>query len=287
MKFGASTFIWVSPFGEDTLDLFQKVKDMGFDVLEICVEDPETIHPDSILKAASQTGVEVLICGAFGEDRDLSSFDATVREQGLTYLKTCIDLAKAVGSDVVSGPMYAAVGKTNLLSDEQRNEQWDLAVENMKKAAAYALERGVKLAFEPLNRFETDFINTVEQGLDFIRRIDMENVGMLLDTFHMNIEERDIGDAIRLAGDKLFNFHACANDRGTPGKDHIPWDAVKAALDEIGYDRHVVIEAFNPKITEIAKAVALWRPLAASPDRLASDGIEFLKEVFDTNSHLK
>ena len=280
MKFGASTFIWVSPFNEDTLYLFEKVREMGFDTLEICVESPETIHVDQIIKASAQTGVQVIICGAFGPERDISSTSPIIRKQGLDYLKTCIDIARQVGSKLVSGPMYSAVGKTNLLSVDEREQQWHLAAHNMKLAAVYAKEANVKLAFEPLNRFETDFINTVDQGLAFIDRIGMDNVGMLLDTFHMNIEEKNIGDAIRLAGNKVFNFHACASDRGTPGEDHINWMEVKKALQDINYQEYLVIEAFNPGITEIAKAVALWRPLAASPDALAATGIKFLKEMF-------
>jgi len=280
MKFGASTFIWVSPFSDDTLDLFQKAHDMGFDTLEICIESPETINIDSIVKASKETEIEVIICGAFGHDRDISSDDLAIREQGVEYIKACIDIANQVGSKLVSGPMYSATGKTNLLSPDEKAKQWDLAVENMKIVSEYASEKGIKLAIEPLNRFETDFINTVAQGLELIGRIDADNVGLLIDTFHMNIEEKNTGDAIRLAGDKVFNFHACANDRGTPGNDNINWAEVKNALSDIDYNDYMVIEAFNSGITEIAKAVSLWRELATTPDELASNGVRFLKAIF-------
>ncbi|MCL2559435.1 MAG: sugar phosphate isomerase/epimerase [Turicibacter sp.] len=280
MKFGASTFIWVSPFSNDTLDLFQKAKDMGYDILEICIEDPDTIDTDRIVKAAADTGMQVIICGAFGPERDVSATDAKTRAQGVAYIKTCIDIAVKVGSDLVSGPMFSATGKTNLLSETERASQWHRAVYHLKEASAYAKEKGVKLAIEPLNRFETDFINTVEQGLELVARIGMDNVGLLIDTFHMNIEEKNIGEAIRLAGDKVFNFHSCASDRGTPGKDHINWQEVKDALSDIHYQGPVVIEAFNSNITEIAKAVSLWRPLADSPDELAGEGVSYLKGVF-------
>jgi len=280
MKFGASTFIWVSPFSDDTLHLFQKVHDMGFDTLEICVESPETINIESIAKASTKTGIEVIICGAFGVERDISSNDSAIRVQGVNYIKTCIDIAVQIGSKMVSGPMYSATGKTKLLSLDEKTRQWDFAVENMKIVGEYARKSGIKLAIEPLNRFETDFINTVDQGLAFINRIDMDNVGLLLDTFHMNIEEKNIGNAIRLAGNKVFNFHACANDRGTPGEDHINWTEVKEALHDIGYNDYIVIEAFNSGITEIAKAVSLWRELATSSDELAVSGVKFLKEIF-------
>lgn len=280
MKFGASTYIWVSPFSDQTFGLFKTAADMGFDVLEVCVEDPATIHGAAIKDAAQAAGVEVLICGAFGPDRDISAEDRAVRKSGMDYIKTCINIAQAVGSPVVSGPMYSATGKCRLLSPQEKERQWRWAAENMKILADYAGERNVKLAVETLNRFETDFLNTVDQGLDFFDRIGRDNVGFLLDTFHMNIEEKGMGEAIRRAGAKIFNFHACGNDRGTPGEDHLPWADITGALKDIGYDEYVVIESFTTDIVEIARAVSLWRPLADSPDALARDGLAFLKRNF-------
>jgi D-psicose/D-tagatose/L-ribulose 3-epimerase len=133
------------------------------------------------------------------------------------------------------------------------------------------------LAIEPLNRYETDMINTVEQGLELCAAVDAENVGLLLDTYHMNIEEKSMGDAIRTAAGRLFHFHACENDRGTPGTGHIPWADAFEALSDIGYTGHVVIESFTPAVTEIARAVSLWRPLDASGDELAAAGLRFLE----------
>jgi D-psicose/D-tagatose/L-ribulose 3-epimerase len=280
MKFGASTFIWVSPFSNATLNLVEKVRDMGFDILEVCVEDPTTIDPKAILPRLEEAGLEALVCGAFGPDRDASSDDPAVRKQAVDYIKTCTDISQALRSPVVAGPMYSAVGKTRLLSKDEKAKQWKLAVESLQQAADYAGERNVRLALEPLNRFETDFINTVEQGLELVDRIGRPNVGLLLDTFHMNIEEKDLGAAIRQAGPRVFHFHTCENDRGTPGSGHVEWTLVKDALKGAGYEGPVVIEAFNSDIKEIARAVALWRPLAASPDALAGEGFQFLKRLF-------
>ncbi|MEO2077396.1 MAG: sugar phosphate isomerase/epimerase [Bacillus sp. (in: firmicutes)] len=279
MKFGASTFIWVSPFSNKTLNLIDKVKKIGFDYLEICIEDPETIDVASIRNHLKEVGLQALVCGAFGPNRDISSDDAAIREQGVEYIKKCIDIADELGSPLVSGPMYSATGKTRLLSPDEKRQQWDLAAENMKVVADYALEKGIKLAVEPLNRFETDFLNTVQQGLDFFALVDRENVGFLLDTFHMNLEEKNIGEAIKLAGSKIFNFHSCENDRGTPGTGHIPWNEVFQALKEISYDGPVVIESFTTEIKEIARAVSQWRPLAPSQDSLGEEGLQFLKKV--------
>lgn len=277
MLFGASTFIWTSPFGDDKLDLARRVGDLGFDALEICLEDPARVSAAAVLKAAGDAGVVVTVCGAFGPDRDLSHEEPERRRLGVDYVKACVDLAAQVGAPNVIGPMYAATGKTRLLPEAERERQRAWAAEGLREAGRYAAERGVGLAIEPLNRFETDLVNTVAQGLDLCDRIGLDNVGLLLDTFHMNIEERSIPAAIQAAGPRLRHFHACENDRGAPGTGHIEWEAVFAALAGIGYDGFTVIESFTPEIKEIARAVSTWRPVANSGDELAREGLAFLK----------
>jgi D-psicose/D-tagatose/L-ribulose 3-epimerase len=277
MRLGASTFIWTSPFGDDRLELCAHVAEIGFDVIEICIEDPTRVSGAAVSEAASAAGLGVLVCGAFGPDRDASNEDAAVRAQALDYLRACTDIAVEVGSPLVSGPMYSTTGQARMLSDEERRAQWQRAVDTLREAADYAAERGVGLAIEPLNRFETDLVNTTEQGVQLCKDIDRPNAGLLLDAFHMNIEEKSIADALRAAGPFVRHFHACENDRGTPGTGHVEWTEVFAALDDIGYDGDVVIESFTPEITEIARAVSLWRPLADSPDALAADGLAFLR----------
>ena len=218
MRVGASTFIWVSPFSNATLDLIDKVADFGFDLIEICIEDPSTIDTAAIAKRLETARLQATVCGAFGPDRDLSADDAAKRENGLNYLGRCVDIAAELGSPIVAGPMYSATGKTRLLSKPEREAQWRLSIDSMKRASDHASTRDVKLAVEPLNRFETDLLNTVAQAMDWLDRLGRDNVGLLIDTFHMNIEERNIPNAIRLAGDKAFHFHSCANDRGAPGQ---------------------------------------------------------------------
>lgn len=280
MRFGASTFIWASPFGDDKVaGLAERVAGLGFDTLEICIEDPALVSADAVVAAAEAAGVSVSVCGAFGPDRDVSHEDASVRRGGVEYLRTCVDLAAAVGSESVSGPMYSATGKARLLSESEREQQWGWGVQSLQEVADYAAERGVGLAIEPLNRFETDMVNTVEQGVRLCDRIGRDNVGLLLDTFHMNIEEKDIAGAIRAAEGHIRNFHACENDRGAPGSGHVEWLNVSAALSEVRYDGLVVIESFTPEIKEIARAVSTWRPVAESGDALADDGLRFLKDA--------
>lgn len=150
--------------------------------------------------------------------------------------------------------------------------------------AAHADEAGVRLAIEPLNRFETDLVNTVQQGLALCADIGANNVGLMLDTFHMNIEEKSLPEAVRLAGSKVFNVQASENDRGTPGTGHVDWSGVIAALRDIGYDGGIVVESFLPTVKEIAKAVSLWRSVAPSMEALASDGAGFLRGAMETSS---
>jgi D-psicose/D-tagatose/L-ribulose 3-epimerase len=283
---GISSFVLASPFTDEDTHYFEYARDIGFEVFEVCVEDPARISARPLIEAARRTGMQVSVCGAFGPDRDLSHEDAAKRAQGVAYLKGCIDLAAAVGSPHVAGPMYSATGKARLLPPEQRDQQRAWAVESLGQAADYAAERGVRLAIEPLNRFETDLVNTVEQGVDLCRRTGRDNVGLMLDTFHMNIEEKSIGEAMALAGDRLFHMQVAENDRGTPGSGHVPWDEVFGALDKLGYSGSIVIESFLPTVAEIARAVSLWRPVAASMDALARDGYAFVRAGQEQRSGL-
>lgn len=278
MRYGASTFIWSSPFSDgNAAGLARKAARLDFEVLEICLEDPALVSAEAVASAAATAGVSVSVCGAFGPERDVSHEDPEARRQGVQYLMLCVDLADAVGSPHVVGPMYSATGKARLLPEDERERQRRWAAESLREVGSYAGERGVALGIEPLNRFETDMVNTVEQGLALCDQIGLENVGLLLDTFHMNIEEKDMAGAILAAGARIVHFHACENDRGAPGSGHVPWAEVFEALRMIGYDKQVVIESFTPKIKEIARAVSTWRPVAGSGDELAREGLEFLR----------
>jgi D-psicose/D-tagatose/L-ribulose 3-epimerase len=278
---GISSFVLASPFTDGDTRWFEYARDIGFEVFEVCVEDPSRLSAGPLIEAARRTGMQISVCGAFGPDRDVSHEEPDRRARGVRYLEACIDLAAAVGSPHVAGPMYSATGKARLLAPEQREQQRAWAVESLRQAADYAAARRVRLAIEPLNRFETDLVNTVEQGLDLCQRTGRPNVGLMLDTFHMNIEEKSFTGAMTSAGDRLFHMQVAENDRGTPGSGHVPWDEVFRALDTVGYDGSIVIESFLPTVAEIARAVSLWRPVAASMDALARDGYGFVRTYED------
>jgi len=283
MKYGLSSLTWTSPFTNSDLGLLQKASDMGFKVFEICVEDLTVLDDWAALKkAAREAQISVPMCGAYGPGRDISSDDADIRKEGITYNKALIDMANELEEPYVMGPMYSAVGKTRRVTEEQKAEQTKWALDGIGECGLYAKEKGVELGIEPLNRFETDFINTADQALEFVNKLDMENVKIYLDTFHMNIEEKSLPNAIRKCGKKLIGLHACGNDRGTPGEDgSVDWPGIKEALSALSFNGPLVIESFTPDCVEIATAASIWRKLAASPEILARDGIKFLKSTFE------
>jgi D-psicose/D-tagatose/L-ribulose 3-epimerase len=278
---GACTWIWTAPFSDADAGLAAHAAELGFDVLEVCVEDPSIVHAATLREAGAAAGIGYSICAAFGPERDLAADDPAPRENALAYIRECVELAAAVAAPHVCGPMYSAVGKQR--GDDPRAE-WRRSVDGLKRAGEHAAEHGVRLAVEPLNRYETDLVNTVEQGLQLCDDVGSDAVGLLVDTYHVNIEEKSPGESFRLAGDRLFHVHACENDRGTPGTGHVDWAGVFAALADIRYRGQIVIESFTPAVQSIARAVSLWRPLDADGDALATGGLRFLRASLGSNA---
>lgn len=279
MKIGVNTWVWTAPFGTKDFGLIPKIKSMGFDIIEVAAENPSLIDAALLRQLAEDHGLSIIICGAFGPSRDISSDDPDIRRNGVSYIAECIGLAEAVGSTLVAGPVYSAVGKARLVSADQKARERAWCVENLRGVGGIASDAGVTIGIEPLNRFETDMINLVEQAMALIDEIGHPAYKVHIDTFHANIEEKSIPEAIRLAGSMLGHFHACENDRGIPGTGHIDWIGIRDALRDIAYDGPVVIESFTPGAIEIAKAAAIWRPLAPSQDELAHQGARFLRQL--------
>lgn len=280
MKFGVNTFVWVSPCTTQAVEeLAPRVKSMGFDILELSVENPALLDLPRVKQVLAANHLSPIVCGAFGPDRDLASSNPQYVENAKTYILWLIDAAAELGSPVVCGPMYSSVGKAHLEGAADRKAEWDRSVSGVREMAEYARPKGIRLALETLNRFETDMLNVVSQGNDFIDQTGMDNVGFHLDTFHMHLEEKNSGDAIRAAGDRIFHFHACENDRGVPGTGQVHWGEVAHALKVVGYDGPVVIESFTSQVKEIARAVCIWREIAPSQDAIAEDGLMFLKQL--------
>lgn len=227
MKFGINTFLFTSPFTTESVSLFPQFKQWGFDSVEIALEDASHIDAKKVRKALDDNGLICgSICAAMGADRDFRG-TAADQEGAKKYLEGIIDVMPELGCSYLIGPLYSAVGRADAVEPEEYKKQWELVVKHLKQLAGYAQKANVTLCIEPLNRFETDFINTCDQVLRLVGDIDHPSVGVHLDTFHMNIEEKDQVKAILKAGDKLKHFHSCGTDRGTPGKDHLNWPFLK------------------------------------------------------------
>ncbi|MHA4843932.1 sugar phosphate isomerase/epimerase family protein [Flavitalea antarctica] len=279
ITYGVSTWLWISPFSTSSIDpLFSKISSLGFDVVEIAVEDPELIDIEAVKTGLQKYNLKAVICGAFGPSRDLTHEDPAVHQNCFNYIAKCLDFCVAVGNPFFSGPMYSAVGKARLLSPDKRKLEWELAARNLRTVCEMAAERGLKIALEPLNRFESDLVNTVDDVVRLIDAIDHPAAGIMIDGFHMNIEERDIEAAIIKAGDKLLHVQVSENYRGTPGTGQTRWDAYRRGLAAVGYKGVVSIESFTTENQELAGAVCFWHPMAESQDQFARDGLAFLKK---------
>ncbi len=278
VKFGVSTWLWTSPFSTETTTLFKKIKEMGYDLVEIPVEDTEIIDTKKVKEALKEHNLSCVVCGAFGPGRDLTNEDETIQKQGMQYIERCLQMCNELDATFLAGPMYSAVGKARLVSPEQKKIEWGRAVNNLRKVCESAQSKGLDIALEPLNRFETDLINRTEDLTKLIDDIGHPSAKIMLDGFHMNIEEPNIEQAILEAGDKLIHVQVSENYRGTPGTGQTRWDDYLKGLKAINYQGAITIESFTPEIQELAGAVCIWRPLADSQDGFASEGLKFLKE---------
>ncbi len=281
VKLGVTTWLWTSPFTTESIpEIFSKISGMGFDAVEIAVEDPALIDGHVLKQGLNDYGLQAVVCGAFGATRDLTSNDHAIHQNCFNYIRSCLDLCNVLGTTFFAGPMYSAVGKARMLPPDQRKMEWDLAVKNLHIVCEMAGSRNLQIALEPLNRFESDLVNTTADVIKMIDEINHPAAKIMLDGFHMNIEERDVEAAITNAGNRLIHVQVSENFRGTPGTGQTRWDAYRRGLEAINYKGIVSIESFTPDNKELAGAVCFWHPMADNQDAFASDGLKFLKELF-------
>lgn len=278
---GANLWIWDAPVTTESIrQRVPAVAETGFELVEIPLEDKDSWSPSEVRRIVEGAGLRACVCAAMGPDRDLSTTDDSVVRSTQEYLVACVEAAAAIGSAAVGGPLYTPTGQTGAISPVERSGLIGRIATNLQPVLDRARSTGVKLAIEPLNRFETSLFNTVGQTLELVKAVDHPACGVLLDTFHLNIEEPDIVAAFDSAGDRLVHVHACGNDRGAPGPGVIDWTGIAASLDRIGYDGPLVIESFTSDNTTLARAASIWRPLAPTQDDLARNGLAFLRTVF-------
>jgi D-psicose/D-tagatose/L-ribulose 3-epimerase len=285
MQLGISTWVWTSPATTDVLEtLLPHIASLGFDVIELPIETVGQFDVARAGELARAHGLDVSVCAVIGPGRDLLL--AGEADEGVRYLRSCIDVAQALGSPTVAGPFYSAVGRCWRSTAEERARDVEQVARTLRAVGEYAADRGVTLGVETLNRFETSFLNTTAQAIELIERVDHPSVGLALDVFHLGIEEKHVGDALRAAGRRLVHLQVAENDRGTPGTGSLPWRDIAKALQEIEYTGRVVIETFSDRVEAIARAAAIWRPLAPDSDTLAREGLAFLRGLLAPQPHL-
>lgn len=281
MKLGVSVWLWTSPVTTEVIEKYApKIASMGFDTIEIPLEDPDSIDTGRVVKAIRDSGLGVTTCAAMGGGRDLIHPDRMIRTETMQYMKDSIDIANKIGSKKFVGPMYSEVGRLWKSTAKERKDDTDLLVKQLNELSGYAEEKNIILCVEALNRFETSFLNLTSQVVEVVKKVNHSHCKVMIDLFHAGIEEKNLGNAIRIAGKDLYHFQVAENDRGTPGTGQFDWQEIAKALKEIQYDGDVIIETFSPDNELLAKAAAIWRPLADSPDILAADGLDFLQKLF-------
>lgn len=275
MKFGVNTFIWSASFGPAEFGLLPRIKEHGFDGIEIPLFRPSEFPAADIRREADSAGLERTVCTVFVDGLSLISADADVRQRSRSHLKDVIQSAAEVGARIVAGPIYSPVGY--LPGRRRTDDEWKWAIEGYQSVSETLAANDVTLAIEPLNRFETFFLNTAADALKLCDQVNHPNVGVLFDTFHANIEEKDVPAAYRLIAPHLKHVHTCENDRGTPGSGHVDWPGVFSALRDVKYDGWLTIESFGFALGDLSAAAAIWRDIERTPETIAFEGIKFIK----------
>lgn len=276
---GVNTWVWTSPLNDGSLaELAPRIAKMGFGAIELPLENAGDWDAARTRDLLEPLNLRPVVIGAMGPGRSLVDRAGNVPATQ-EYLRTCLAAARRVGASVVAGPFYAPTGVTWRMSAEARSDVVAQLRRNLRPLVDEAAHDGLALGVEPLNRYETSVVNTVEQGLDALGPLLGAGLGLALDTYHLNIEEKRPDAAIRAAAGHIAHVQVCGSDRGAVGDDHTDWRATFDALDDAGYDGILGVESFTGENATIAVAASIWRPLAPSQDELAERSLLYLTEL--------
>ena len=275
MRFGVNTMIWSGEYDHQVQGLLPLIKEKGFDGIEFPLFSLDGFNAAAVRRDTEAAGLECTVASAFMKGVSPISDDPAIRAKAQQHLKDLVNTAAEAGARLLCGPMYSPVGY--LPGRRRTPDEWKRAVETLQALGDTLAANQVTLAVEPLNRFETYFLNTAADAALLCDEVAHPNVGILFDTFHANIEEKDIGAGFRTVGKHLRHVHTCENDRGIPGSGHVEWADVFQALRDVRYDGWLTIESFGFNIGVMSAAAAIWRDIEKTPDSIAFDGITFLK----------
>lgn len=276
MQYAVHTALWVDRWGEDLAPHLQRAADLGFDGAEVSLLGLDEAQASRLASVAGSLGIALRCTTGLGPDADPSSPDGATRAAGIDALRRGASIAAACGSDVLTGVTYGAWGAAR---STDRDVLFRHAAESLAAAAPAFEDAGVTLGLEAVNRFESDLVNTAAQAVALAEASDSDHVGVHLDTFHMNIEERSLHDACVTAGDRLQHVHVVDNDRGAPGRGHVPWATLASGLAAVGYDGWIGLELFVRHDVDVSADLRIWREIEADADDAAAVGLAFVREL--------
>ena len=277
MKIAANALIWTTEFDARSYSLLPRLREQGFDGFEVAVFDPARVNARAVRRELEKCGLACTVCAILPQGLSPISPDRAIRKKTEQHLLECISVCAELGSKLMGGPIYAPIGYPP--GRRRSAEEWKWVVEIFSALRESLDAQQIDLAIEPLNRFETFFLNTADDAVRLCEEIAHSRIGVLLDTFHTNIEEKDVAGAFRRVGKHLKHVHACENDRGIPGTGHVDFRGISEALRELKYDGWITIESFGYTHKELAAAAAIWRDLAPSPEAIAFEGLKFVRQV--------
>jgi D-psicose/D-tagatose/L-ribulose 3-epimerase len=284
MKIGVSAFAWTTKFSHAHIGLLPKIREHGLVGLEIPMFDPASLATSDIRRAFEANDLECTICAILPEGINPISPDASVRKKSLAHLVQCVETAAELGAHLMGGPLFAPIG---YLPGRRRNvEEWNWAVEAFQALSDVLDANQMTLSIEPVNRSETFFLMTASDAKAFTDAVNHPRVGVTIDTFHANIEEKNIADAVRSLGHRLKHIHASENDRGLLGSGHVDFPEIVTALRQIAYDGYLMIEGFGCSQDEVDSLGALWGDLGVSPEDIAFRGATYLRTLLTPAARL-
>ncbi len=275
MKYGVNLMVWTTRVHHEHRSLLTSIREWGFEGVEFFLSPEEPVDIPFLRQELTCLGLERTTCVVLPRDAHLPSPDLETRRRGVALLSRCVERTADLEARLMCGPLHSGLG---LMTGQRRTkDEWNRSVEGLQQVARRAKGLGVTLCIEPLNRFETYFLNTQEDAARFIDQIGEANVLVHYDTFHANIEEKDPVKALKALGSKVGHVHISENDRGIPGTGHVDWRSTLLALKEMGYSGWLTIESFAQPEPQLASAACIWRDLAPNGESLAREGLAFIK----------
>ena len=279
---GLISMQYARPFTAEHFPLFARMRELGYDFVELLVPEPGEIDAGAARRALDDAGLGVVLAARVTLQRNLSSDDPALHKAGIDYLRYAADVAAELGAEIVGGPLTGnplvfAGRPPQPVSEPERLARKQRCVSGLKAAGDHAAAKGVLLAVEPLNRFESDVLCTTQQAIELLDAVEHPAVQLMLDTFHMHMEEASIPEAIRLAGARVVHFQANENHRGFPGTGATDWVAVGRALHDIGYKGPISLEPFRRNDDRFGVPLAQWRPPHEDESARLSASAAFIK----------